>query len=218
VKNGDADRKTLIADAAIDVLGRDGLRALTHRAVDTRAGLPQGTCSYHHRTRRSLLAAVLRRIADLDRADIAAASGAAPVGVAPVPAGAAPVGVAPVPAGVAPVGVATVPAGVAPALDRAIAVLQQWLGPGRIRTRARLVLMLDAEARRDLGAEADRLAGEFVAGATATLGSAERARLMVALLDGLTVDELVRGGDDAPPEPVLRARLAAVFTAIGALA
>ena len=74
MKNGDADRKTRIADAAIDVLGRDGLRALTHRAVDARAGLPQGTSSYHHRTRRSLLAAVLHRIADLDRADMAAAA------------------------------------------------------------------------------------------------------------------------------------------------
>jgi DNA-binding transcriptional regulator YbjK len=193
VKNGDADRKTLIADAAIDVLGRDGLRALTHRAVDTRAGLPQGTCSYHHRTRRSLLAAVLRRIADLDRADIAAA-GARNASAAAAPA-------------VGP-----------PAVDRAVAVLRQWLGPGRIRTRARLVLMLDAEARRDLGPEADRLAGEFVEGATAALGSAERARLMVALLDGLTADELVRGGDDPPPEPVLRARVAAVLAAIATLA
>src|SRR5690348_14646381 len=130
----DADRKTLIADAAIDVLGRDGLRALTHRAVDARAGLPQGTCSYHHRTRRSLLAAVLNRIADLDRADLIAEDG---VGAG----GAGSVGQVP---------------------DRAVAVLGRWLGPGRIRTRARLVLMLDAEARRDLGTEADRLAGSFV--------------------------------------------------------
>jgi DNA-binding transcriptional regulator YbjK len=183
VKSGDEDRKSLIADAAIDVLGRDGLRALTHRAVDARAGLPEGTCSYHHRTRRSLLAAVLLRIADLDRADLAAA---------PTPVAAAPA-----------------------AVDRAVAVLGHWLGPGRIRTRARLVLMLDAEARRDLGAEADRLAGEFVAGATATLGSAERARLMVALLDGLTADDLIRGGDGPPPEPVLRARVTAVLAAVG---
>jgi DNA-binding transcriptional regulator YbjK len=176
VKNGDADRKTRIADAAIEVLGRDGLRALTHRAVDARAGLPQGTCSYHHRTRRSLLAAVLHRIADLDRADMAAAG----------------------------------PGG-STAVDRVVAMLARWLGPGRVRTRARLVLMLDAEARRDLGAEAGRLAAEFVAGATATLGSAERARLMVALLDGLVADDLVRGGDAPPPPPVLKARVAAVY-------
>ena len=182
MKNGDADRKTRLADAAIDVLGRDGLRALTHRAVDARAGLPQGTCSYHHRTRRSLLAAVLHRIADLDRADMAAAGSVT-----------------------------------SETLDRAVAVLGRWLGPGRVRTRARLVLMLDAEARRDLGAEAGRLAGEFVDGATARLGSAERARLRVALLDGLMADDLVRGGETPPPDHVLRARAAAVFAALGDL-
>ena len=181
MKNGDADRKTRIADAAIDVLGRDGLRALTHRAVDARAGLPQGTCSYHHRTRRSLLGAALRRIAELDRADMVAGS----------------------------------PAG-SPGVDRVVAVLGRWLGPGRVRTRARLVLMLDAEARRDLGEEAGRLAGEFVAGATATLGSAERARIMVALLDGLVADDLVRGDDEPPPQDVLQARVAAVLAAVAA--
>jgi DNA-binding transcriptional regulator YbjK len=179
VKNGDADRKTLIADAAIDVLGRDGLRALTHRAVDARAGLPQGTCSYHHRTRRSLLGAALRRIAELDRLDMSVADASGPV-------------------------------------ERAVVVLGRWLGPGRVRSRARLVLMLDAEARRDLGEEAGRLAGDFVAGATATTGSAERARLMVALLDGLVADDLVRGADTPPPEPVLRARVATVFAAVSA--
>jgi AcrR family transcriptional regulator len=120
VKNGDADRKTLIADAAIDVLGRDGLRALTHRAVDARAGLPQGTCSYHHRTRRSLLGAVLRRIAELDRLDMAAGSGAAPAEAGPVDRA-------------------------VEVLDRAVEVVGRWLGPARVRSRARLVLMLDAE-------------------------------------------------------------------------
>jgi AcrR family transcriptional regulator len=173
VKNGDADRKVLLADAAIDVLGRDGLRALTHRAVDTRAGLPQGTCSYHHRTRRSLLAAALNRIADLDRADM--------------------------------VSTETTP------VDAAVVVLGRWLGPGRVRSRARLVLMLDAEARRDLGDEAGRLAGGFVAGATAAVGDAHRGRLLVALLDGLVADDLIRGGDGPPPPEELRQRVAAVF-------
>ncbi|GIJ62867.1 TetR/AcrR family transcriptional regulator [Virgisporangium aurantiacum] len=176
---GDADRKVLIADAAIDVLGRDGLRSLTHRAVDARAGLPQGTCSYHHRTRRSLLAAALNRIADLDRAD-----------TAPAPAG--------------------------DVLDQAVAVLGRWLGPGRVRTRARLVLMLDAEARRDLGDEAARLAGDFVAEATTTIGDARKARLLVALLDGVVADDLIRGTDDPPSPGDLRARVAAVFTAVSA--
>jgi AcrR family transcriptional regulator len=185
VNASDADRKVLLADAAIDVLGRDGLRALTHRAVDTRAGLPQGTCSYHHRTRRSLLAAALNRIADLDRADLDRAD--------------------PDHAGMA------TGDGAGGPLDGAVAVLGRWLGPGRVRTRARLVLMLDAEARRDLGAEAGRLASGFVAGATATVGDATRARLLVALLDGLVADDLIRGGEAAPPPAELRERVAAVL-------
>lgn len=174
----------LIADAAIEVLGSDGLRALTHRAVDTRAGLPQGTCSYHHRTRRSLLGAVLNRIADLDRADMAA--------------------------------VRSETAGHNDVVDRAVAVLGRWLGPGRVRTRARLVLMLDAEARRDLGPEAARLAGDFVAGAATTTGDPQRARLLVALLDGVVADDLIRGTDRPPTGAELRTRVAAVFTAAAA--
>ena len=191
----------LIADAAIDVLGRDGLRALTHRAVDARAGLPQGTCSYHHRTRRSLLAAALNRIADLDRADMASttadadAEGADGAGTDGTDADGAGGGVA----------------------GRAVAVLGRWLGPGRIRTRARLVLMLDAEARRDLGDEAARLADEFVAGATIALGDAGKARLLVALLDGVVADHLIRGGDEPPGSGELRARVAAVFAAVAAV-
>jgi hypothetical protein len=41
---------------------------------------------------------------------------------------------------------------------------------------------------------------------------------MVALLDGVTADDLVRGGDRPPPEQVLHARVAAVFAAVGAVA
>ena len=49
------DRKTLIADAAIDLLGEVGARGLTHRAVDTQAGLPAGSTSFYCRSRLDLL-------------------------------------------------------------------------------------------------------------------------------------------------------------------
>jgi DNA-binding transcriptional regulator YbjK len=45
-------RRALIADAAISTLARDGMRGLTHRAVDRTAGLPEGSASYYFRTRR----------------------------------------------------------------------------------------------------------------------------------------------------------------------
>ncbi len=64
------DRKTLIADAAIELLGTVGARGLTHRAVDTQADLPAGSTSFYCRTRLDLLALTLRRHAALDLADL----------------------------------------------------------------------------------------------------------------------------------------------------
>ncbi|MGC5077440.1 TetR/AcrR family transcriptional regulator [Agrococcus sp. DT81.2] len=44
-----------IVDAAIELLGTEGLRSLTHRRVDDRAALPAGSTSNHFRTRAALL-------------------------------------------------------------------------------------------------------------------------------------------------------------------
>ena len=46
-------------DAAVELLGTEGLRALTHARVDARAGLPKGSTSNHFRTRRALLTGVM---------------------------------------------------------------------------------------------------------------------------------------------------------------
>ncbi|GAA1565245.1 ABC-F family ATP-binding cassette domain-containing protein [Dactylosporangium maewongense] len=159
----DADRKTLLADAAIEVLGTGGVRALTHRAVDTAAGLPQGTCGYHFPSRAALLTAALTRIAALDLAD---ASGA------------------------------DLPA-----------VLRGWVLGDAARTRARFMLMLDPQARAELGPSAADLAGGFVQRAVELFGSQDRARLAIALIDGLLLDELTRG---TVTDEQRRARLAAV--------
>ncbi|WP_432987961.1 TetR/AcrR family transcriptional regulator [Dactylosporangium sp. CA-233914] len=155
------DRKGRLADAAIDVLGNDGVRALTHRAVDERAGLPQGTCSYHFPTRNALLTAALERIAELDLAD---------------------------------------------SEGRDLAgVLELWADSPR--ARARFMLMLDPQARRELGESAARLADGFVERAEAITGSRARARLLIGLIDGLLLDELTRGAVTAGER---RERLAAV--------
>ena len=42
----------------MELLGTEGLRALTHARVDARAGLPKGSTSNHFRTRRALLSGV----------------------------------------------------------------------------------------------------------------------------------------------------------------
>lgn len=57
-------RRRLLADAAIEVLAREGGRGLTHRAVDREAAVPEGTAKNYHPTRKSLFVAVARRMAD----------------------------------------------------------------------------------------------------------------------------------------------------------
>jgi AcrR family transcriptional regulator len=208
----DLDRKTVLADAAIDVLGNDGLRALTHRAVEARAGLPVGTCGYHYKTRAALLAAALHRIADLDRHDADEALSA----LIPAP-----------PArdddGNESQGIddGTGWGGMSELMElveRAgpVEVFATLLERGPLaapeRTRARLVLMIDPEARRELGDVAADVTGGFAAGAAMLAGSAERGRLLLALLDGLVVDAVTRGRPDRNPAR-LRDEIRAVWQA-----
>lgn len=56
-------------EAAVDVIGARGVRALSHARVDARAGLPPGSASNWFRTRRALLAGVVDHIAERERAD-----------------------------------------------------------------------------------------------------------------------------------------------------
>lgn len=48
-------RQQVLLAAAVRVVAAGGLRGLTHRAVDSAAGLPEGSCSAHMRTRLALL-------------------------------------------------------------------------------------------------------------------------------------------------------------------
>lgn len=62
-------RRDALCDAAIGVIAREGLRGLTHRAVDRTAGVPEGSTSYYFRTRLALLTAVTERLLALDLAE-----------------------------------------------------------------------------------------------------------------------------------------------------
>jgi AcrR family transcriptional regulator len=57
------NRRDSIGDGAIAIVARDGLRSLTHRAVDRELGLPDGSTSYYVRTRRQLIEAMVHRLA-----------------------------------------------------------------------------------------------------------------------------------------------------------
>jgi AcrR family transcriptional regulator len=56
-------RRRELLEAAVHVVADEGLRGLTHRAVDRRAGLPEGTCSAYFRTRQALQVAVTEHVA-----------------------------------------------------------------------------------------------------------------------------------------------------------
>ncbi|WP_193596652.1 TetR/AcrR family transcriptional regulator [Microbacterium sp. YJN-G] len=56
-------------EAAVDLVGTHGIRALTHGRIDAAASLPPGSTSNHFRTRAALLAGVIEWIAERERAD-----------------------------------------------------------------------------------------------------------------------------------------------------
>ena len=62
-----ADRRTSILDAALEIVGTQGMRALTHRAVDAAAGLPPGSTSNHFRTREALILGIVERFVARER-------------------------------------------------------------------------------------------------------------------------------------------------------
>ncbi|MFB6519615.1 TetR/AcrR family transcriptional regulator [Streptomyces sp. NPDC056401] len=180
-----SDRRTLIADSAIELVAAAGLRGLTHRAVDGTAGLPAGSTSYYFRTRTALIGACYARLADLDLADFD--GGAAP---APADRDAAP----------SPMDRDAAAAAVA-------AVLYRWLTTGRSRQLARFELSLEAARNPELATElhrAGRGSRDLAAGILAALGAArpaESAELLVAWADGLLYDRLAGALAHTRPAP-----------------
>ena len=74
------DRRATLADAALAVLETEGGRGLTHRAVDRRADLPQGSTSNYFKTREALLTAALLRLVELERPAVEAMEALVPDG------------------------------------------------------------------------------------------------------------------------------------------
>lgn len=61
-------RQEALLDAAIAILGSQGVRQLTHRAVDAAARVPAGSTSNYFKTRDALVRAVVDRFAARERA------------------------------------------------------------------------------------------------------------------------------------------------------
>ncbi|MFD0556895.1 TetR family transcriptional regulator [Stackebrandtia endophytica] len=58
-------RREAIAVAAVELVAEGGSHALTHRRIDRRLGLPEGTTSNYARNRRDLVRMVVDRVADV---------------------------------------------------------------------------------------------------------------------------------------------------------
>lgn len=65
-----SDRRRLLLDAGLRVIVAQGLRGLTHRAVDREAGLAEGSTSAYLRTRRALQTALATYVSARLAADV----------------------------------------------------------------------------------------------------------------------------------------------------
>ena len=176
-------RRDDIADAAIRIIERDGLRGLTHRAVDRELGLAVGSTSYYARTRRQLIELAVHRLADRTSAD------------APDP------GPGPLPSG--PLTAGETSTMLAAAFDRIVA--------RDVDARARFALTVDLVHDPELHAlitDRSPVRRQLLAGAEAVLrglgveAPADRAVDLVALTNGLMYDRLAGSGLRGPAADV----------------
>ncbi|MFG1919069.1 TetR/AcrR family transcriptional regulator [Micromonospora sp. NPDC048898] len=63
--------RTRMLDAAIEIIARDGLRALTFRAIEEAASASHGSTIYYFKHQDGLIAAVLQHLAERDQAALA---------------------------------------------------------------------------------------------------------------------------------------------------
>ena len=191
-------RRALIADAAISTIARDGMRGLTHRAVDRAAGLPEGSASYYFRTRQALLQATVERLAELTSTDML--SSAAVLDSTATPA--------------------------KPGRDLDVlaavtaALIESWLTTGRERQLARYELSLEATRRPELrqtlvttGAAIRAVVADLFA-AAGVCEPHQRAADFAAFIDGLLFDQIAGAGSRELTTADLRAAIATLLAAV----
>jgi DNA-binding transcriptional regulator YbjK len=164
-----ADRRGAVAQAAVEVLELAGGRGLTHRAVDRRAGLVEGSTSNYFPTREALLTAALERLVELERPTVEALEQLAPGG----------------------------PYEPGRAAELVAAHLQEWLAPARMGlTVARYELVLEARRRPEFQLALNevrrqyRLLAEQLLPAAGCRDPRGHAPQLLTLLDGLMVNQL----------------------------
>ncbi len=167
-------------EAAVELLGAEGVRALSHARVDARAGLPPGSTSNWFRTRRALLGGVVDWIAERERADFDPAT---------MPEDAMPGDAMP---GDAMPG----DAGLDGLVEGLCAMTERQAGPFAARTRARYALFLELAGDPELGRPLRQQRGEFerwterLVIAVGIADPVPATRALMALADGLLLHRL----------------------------
>lgn len=70
VRRYDPDRRQRIVDAAIRIVARDGISALSHRRVAAEADVPLGSTTYHFASRDDLLEVAMRQVSEAWLAEV----------------------------------------------------------------------------------------------------------------------------------------------------
>ncbi|MEU2033861.1 TetR/AcrR family transcriptional regulator [Nocardia amamiensis] len=170
-------KRELVLDAAIELLGSRGTRALTHRAVDEVAGMPAGSASNYFRTREALLTGIAERLEARDYADWEALSRR------------------------------PVPHTIDELVDGMAAFVVHAARTDRIRTLARYALFLEAQtmpALRESVRRGHRRLTDWAATLLAGVGGDQAAtRILVAQFDGIILHQLVNPAPDFDPRPAL---------------
>ena len=187
-----AGRRLELVIAAQRVVGAGGLRALTHRAVDADAGLPEGSCSSYYRTKVALLGALTEHIGHQLRVSVLDLGGRLDVVHAGHPDGQERTDAV---------------------VGEVVALFERWLDePGLVVTQAELGL--EALRQPELGAAlAEWRAGLVDVVAEIAAGSGKecsrgRADGLVAALEGILLGGLTHAAGDGPA----RAERAAYLT------
>jgi DNA-binding transcriptional regulator YbjK len=170
-------RRRELLEAALHVVADEGLRGLTHRAVDRRAGLPEGTCSAYFRTREALQTGLTGYVASRCGEDVATLAGqlaAQPVGE---------------------------PGVQERVVELTVAAFEDWLEERELLL-ARIELSMEASRNPALAALLEEYRGRLVGVVDAALAARGKApgernaEALVAASDGLLIAALQKPADE----------------------
>jgi DNA-binding transcriptional regulator YbjK len=182
-------RRELILDAAITVLGQEGLSALTHRRVAAEAGLPLAATTYWFASKDELLLNAFRRAADKDIARVRSVAAAAEG------------------KDVADALADVLGAELAEGRTALVACFTMWVEAAR-RPELREIEAEWTDAYEDVIGQLLRAAG--------SRDPRLDARLLTATVDGLLLGLLARGGEAQDPRDELRPQLRRLVGALTA--